>query len=172
MASSPDIYDVLIEELEKVDKLSQRLSITTSHQKQLQGEVEEVKEFVGFEDEAQSKNVIDKNKLPARLTPNERVRYENIGKQFTLGAGKEFQRIREKIKFSERMSTAKDNFEKGFDSIKKKVRQVKKGKGIWSKIFKVVAILGLLGYIFKEKIAKMFPESTNFLKNLVEKSYL
>lgn len=169
MASSPDIYDVLIEELEKVDKLSQRVSITTSHQKQLQGEVEEVKEFVGFEDEAQSKNVIDKNKLPARLTPNERVRYENIGKQFTLGAGKEFQRIREKIKFSERMSTSKDNFEKGFDSIKKKVRQVKKGKGIWSKIFKVVAILGLLGYIFKEKIAKMFPESTNFLKNLVEK---
>lgn len=132
-------------------------------------DVEEMKEFVGYEDDSQLKNVIDKKKLPARLTNNERIRYENIGKQFMLGAGKEFDRIRNKIKFGEMMSTTKDKFVKGFEKIKNKFTSTKKGSGLWSKIFKIIALLGILGYIFKDKIAKLLPNTTQFFSNLIDK---
>ena len=147
-----DMLDTLLVELEKVDKMDKKVIEVSSSQKNIQRDITEVKEFVGFDDSAQTKNIIDKDKLPARLTLNERVRYENIGKQFTLGASKEFQKIREKIKFSEKMSTAKDTFIKGFERMKKSMRHVKKSSGLWSKIFKIIGILGLLGYIFKDKI--------------------
>jgi hypothetical protein len=67
------------------------------------------------------------------------------------------------------MSTSKDTFLKGFEKIKSKVRGVKKGSGLWSKIFKVVAILGLLGYVFRDKLAKKFPKTTNFFKDIIKK---
>lgn len=164
-----DMLDTLLVELEKVDKMDKKVIEVSSSQKNIQRDITEVKEFVGFDDSAQTKNIIDKDKLPARLTLNERVRYENIGKQFTLGASKEFQKIREKIKFSEKMSTAKDTFIKGFERMKKSMRHVKKSSGLWSKIFKIIGILGLLGYIFKDKIAKHFPETSKFLENTIEK---
>lgn len=164
-----DMLDTLLIELEKVDKMDKKVIEVSSSQKNIQQDITEVKEFVGFDDSAQTKNIIDKDKLPARLTPNERVRYENIGKQFTLGASKEFQKIREKIKFSEKMSTAKDTFIKGFERMKKSMKHVKKSSGLWSKIFKIIGILGLLGYIFRDKIAKHFPETSKFLENTIEK---
>ena len=164
-----DMLDTLLIELEKVDKMDKKVIEVSSSQKSIQQDITEVKEFVGFDDSAQTKNIIDKDKLPARLTPNERVRYENIGKQFTLGASKEFQKIREKIKFSEKMSTAKDTFIKGFERMKKSMKHVKKSSGLWSKIFKIIGILGLLGYIFRDKIAKHFPETSKFLENTIEK---
>ena len=162
-----DMLDTLLIELEKVDKMDKKVIEVSSSQKNIQRDITEVKEFVGFDDSAQTKNIIDK--LPARLTPNERVRYENIGKQFTLGASKEFQKIREKIKFSEKMSTAKDTFIKGFERMKKSMKHVKKSSGLWSKIFKIIGILGLLGYIFRDKIAKHFPETSKILENTIEK---
>lgn len=164
-----DMLDTLLIELEKVDKMDKKVIEVSSSQKNIQQDITEVKEFVGFDDSVQTKNIIDKDKLPARLTPNERVRYENIGKQFTLGASKEFQKIREKIKFSEKMSTAKDTFIKGFERMKKSMKHVKKSSGLWSKIFKIIGILGLLGYIFRDKIAKHFPETSKFLENTIEK---
>ena len=164
-----DMLDTLLVELEKVDKMDKKVIEVSSSQKSIQQDITEVKEFVGFDDSAQTKNIIDKDKLPARLTPNERVRYENIGKQFTLGASKEFQKIREKIKFSEKMSTAKDTFIKGFERMKKSMKHVKKSSGLWSKIFKIIGLLGLLGYIFRDKIAKHFPETSKFLENTIEK---
>ena len=164
-----EMFETVMKELEKVGKLNSAVKNISNSQKSLRADVEEVKEFVGYEDEAQTKNVVDSKKLPARLNTQERTRYENIGKQFTLGAGKEFQKIREKIKFSDKMSTAKDTFVKGFEKIKSKMKGVKKGGGLWSKIFKVVAILGLLGLIFKDKIAKAFPDTTNFFKDIIDK---
>lgn len=164
-----EMFETVMKELEKVGKLNSAVKNISNSQKSLRADVEEVKEFVGYEDEAQTKNVVDSKKLPARLNTQERTRYENIGKQFTLGAGKEFQKIREKIKFSDKMSTAKDTFVKGFEKIKSKMKGVKKGSGLWSKIFKVVAILGLLGLIFKDKIAKAFPDTTNFFKDIIDK---
>lgn len=164
-----EMFEAVMKELERVGKLNSAVKNISNSQKSLRADVEEVKEFVGYEDEAQSKNVVDSKKLPARLNSKERTRYENIGKQFTLGASKEFQKIREKIKFSDKMSTAKDTFVKGFEKIKSKMKGVKKGSGLWSKIFKVVAILGLLGLIFKDKIAKAFPNTTKFFNGIIDK---
>lgn len=166
---NPEMFDTLLDELAKVDKLSANVNSVLKSQEQLTSDVEEMKEFVGYEDDSQLKNVIDKKKLPARLTNNERIRYENIGKQFMLGAGKEFDRIRNKIKFGEMMSTTKDKFIKGFEKVKSKVTSVKKGSGLWSKIFKIIALLGILGFIFKDKIAKLLPNTTQFFSNLIDK---
>lgn len=166
---NPEMFDTLLDELAKVDKLSAKVNSVSKSQEQLTSDVEEMKEFVGYEDDSQLKNVIDKKKLPARLTNNERIRYENIGKQFMLGAGKEFDRIRNKIKFGEMMSTTKDKFVKGFEKIKNKFTSTKKGSGLWSKIFKIIALLGILGYIFKDKIAKLLPNTTQFFSNLIDK---
>lgn len=166
---NPEMFDTLLDELAKVDKLSAKVNSVSKSQEQLTSDVEEMKEFVGYEDDSQLKNVIDKKKLPTRLTNNERIRYENIGKQFMLGAGKEFDRIRNKIKFGEMMSTTKDKFVKGFEKIKSKITSTKKGSGLWSKIFKIIALLGILGYIFKDKIAKLLPNTTQFFSNLIDK---
>lgn len=168
--ANSEIFDTLLYELEKVEKLNSKVKIVKSQQESLQEEVIDVKDFVGYDgDDIKSNNIIDKNKLPARLNTNERVRYENIGKQFTLGAGKEFQKIKDKIRFSEKMSTAKDTFMKGFEKIQRQVKGVKKGKGLWSKIFKIIALMGILGYIFRDKIAKSFPKTTDFFKTIIEK---
>ena len=164
-----EMFDTLLNELNKVEELSSTVRGVVSSQHKISGEVTEVKEFVGFDEDVQTKNVIDKNKLPAKLSTQERVRYENIGKQFTLGAGKEFQKIRDKIRFSEKMSTAKDTFIKGFEKIKSKVKSVKKSGGLWSKIFKIISLLGIIGLFFKDKLTTIFPKTTDFLKDMVEK---
>lgn len=165
-----EIFDTLLYELEKVEKLNSKVKTVKSQQESLREEVIDIKDFVGYDgDDIKSNNIIDKNKLPARLNTNERIRYENIGKQFTLGAGKEFQKIKDKIRFSEKMSTAKNTFMKGFEKIQRQVKGVKKGKGLWSKIFKIIALMGILGYIFREKIAKSFPKTTDIFKTIIEK---
>lgn len=162
------MYDYFLSELDKVSKIDVTVKSLKKEQKQLVVDVEEVKEFVGIEETEKQSNVIDKDKLPAVLTGNEKKRYENIGKQFVEGAGKEFIRIKNAIKFKNNMSTVRDTFLKGFDKIKSTVKTMNKKSGFWKKLLEVVALLTLVAYVFRDKIAKVMPNVGGKIKEVLE----
>lgn len=162
------MYDYFLSELDKVSKIDVTVKTLKKEQKQLVVDVEEVKEFVGIEETEKQSNVIDKDKLPAVLTGNEKKRYENIGKQFVEGAGKEFIRIKNAIKFKNNMSTVRDTFLKGFDKIKSTVKTMRKKSGFWKKLLEVVALLTIVAYVFRDKIAKVMPNVGGKIKEVLE----
>lgn len=162
------MYDYFLSELDKVSKIDVTVKSLKKEQKQLVVDVEEVKEFVGIEETEKQSNVIDKDKLPAVLTGNEKKRYENIGKQFVEGAGKEFIRIKNAIKFKNNMSTVRDTFLKGFDKIKSTVKTMRKKSGFWKKLLEVVALLTVVAYVFRDKIAKIMPNVGGKIKEVLE----
>ena len=102
------------------------------------------------------------------MTGNEKKRYENIGKQFVEGAGKEFIRIKNAIKFKNNMSTVRDTFLKGFDKIKSTVKTMRKKSGFWKKLLEVVALLTVVAYVFRDKIAKIMPNVGGKIKEVLE----
>lgn len=162
------MYDYFLSELDKVSKIDVTVKSLKKEQKQIVVDVEEVKEFVGIEETEKEANVIDKDKLPAVLTGNEKKRYENIGKQFVEGAGKEFIRIKNAIKFKNNMSTVRDTFLKGFDKIKSTVKTMRKKSGFWTKLLEVVALLTIVAYVFRDKIAKIMPNVGGKIKEVLE----
>ena len=162
------MYDYFLSELDKVSKIDVTVKSLKKEQKQLVVDVEEVKEFVGIEENEKDSNVIDKDKLPAVLTGNEKKRYENIGKQFVEGAGKEFIRIKNAIKFKSNMSTVRDSFLKGFDKIKSSVKTMTRKSGFWKKLLGIVSLLTIVAYVFRDKIAKMMPNVGGKIKEILE----
>lgn len=168
MAEDPtNNYDVFLAELERVSTLDAKVTSMKKSQNQILTEIEEVKEFVGIEESDNQRNVVGKDKLPTTLKANERKRYENIGKQFVEGAGREFERIRKAVKFRDAMRTTKDTFLKGIDKLKMTVKKASKKGGFWTNLLKIVGVLSLIAFIFKDKIAKALPN----LKENVEKVF-
>ena len=168
MAEDPtNNYDLFLAELERVSTLDAKVTSMKKSQNQILTEIEEVKEFVGIEESDNQRNVVGKDKLPITLKANERKRYENIGKQFVEGAGREFERIRKAVKFRDAMRTTKDTFLKGIDKLKMTVKKASKKGGFWTNLLKIVGVLSLIAFIFKDKIAKALPN----LKENVEKVF-
>lgn len=168
MAEDPtNNYDLFLAELERVSTLDAKVTSMKKSQNQILTEIEEVKEFVGIEESDNQRNVVGKDKLPTTLKANERKRYENIGKQFVEGAGREFERIRKAVKFRDAMRTTKDTFLKGIDKLKMTVKKASKKGGFWTNLLKIVGVLSLIAFIFKDKIAKALPN----LKENVEKVF-
>lgn len=168
MAEDPtNNYDLFLAELERVSTLDAKVTSMKKSQNQILTEIEEVKEFVGIEESDNQRNVVGKDKLPTTLKANERKRYENIGKQFVEGAGREFERIRKAVKFRDAMRTTKDTFLKGIDKLKMSVKKASKKGGFWTNLLKIVGVLSLIAFIFKDKIAKALPN----LKENVEKVF-
>ena len=168
MTQGEDIdYDIILDELikrkteeqnveirEKIDEHSEEIS-------QLQEQVEE---------DDTDENVIDEGKLSPILTSSERKRYQNIGKEFIDGAGKEFQSIIKASKFKSMMSTMKEKFSGKINLIKNTIKKVKRKSGFIEKLLKIIAILGTIAYLFKDKIIAALPEIKQFVTELYEKS--
>lgn len=168
MTQGEDIdYDIILDELikrkteeqnveirEKIDEHSEEIS-------QLQEQVEE---------DDTDENVIDEGKLSPILTSSERKRYQNIGKEFIDGAGKEFQSIIKASKFKSMMSTMREKFSGKINLIKNTIKKVKRKSGFIEKLLKIIAILGTIAYLFKDKIIAALPHIKEFANEIYEKS--
>lgn len=156
----------ILKELQKIDSLRKSVIENSFKIDNIEQEVDFIKKIQDIDDQSKSKsdkedNVIDDKKSQAVLSSNEKKRYQNIGEQFVKGAGKQFQKIKKAIQFKQKMKTSNDKF----------IQEVKKGKeiskkqteknGFWKKLLAVVAVLGVVAILFRDKIAKLLPDLSN-----------
>lgn len=163
--ATPENWDFVLEELKRVDTLQTKYSIMYGKVADVKQEVQLIKKVQGIdqdiESQADKKEQTIQNKLPAILTQNERRRYQNIGKEFVKGASEQFQNIKKAIKMKEDMSTQQKNFKKNIESTNQKIKDQVKASGrgsFWKKLFGVVAVLGVVAFLFRDKIAKIMPD--------------
>lgn len=156
-------FDGILQELNKISQIEIETKVVKSQVKDVEGEIVEIRQHVGLDEEESQKNVISDKDLPATLTVNERQRYINIGKNFVLGAGSEFQKIQKAIRFKESMKTTHNEFLDKIDKIKENVKRTKSSSGFWKTLLKVGALLGLIVYLWKTKIQENFPNVSKFV---------
>lgn len=156
-------FDGILQELNKISQIEIETKVVKSQVKDVEGEIVEIRQHVGLDEEESKKNVISDKDLPATLTVNERQRYINIGKNFVLGAGSEFQKIQKAIRFKESMKTSNNEFLDKIDKIKENVKKTKSSSGFWKTLLKVGALLGLIVYLWKTKIQENFPNVSKFV---------
>ena len=163
--ATPENWDFVLEELKRVDTLQTKYAIMYGKVADVTQEVQLIKKVQGIdqdiESQADKKEQTIQNKLPAILTQNERRRYQNIGKEFVKGASEQFQNIKKAIKMKEDMSTQQKNFKKNIESTNQKIKEQVKASGrgsFWKKLFGVVAVLGVVAFLFRDKIAKLMPD--------------
>lgn len=154
-------FENIFEELKKIQQLEEsdvQLRVMYGNQKD---EINQVKSELGL-DEGETvtnkKNVIGGQDAPSRLTSNERNRYKNIGRAFVEGASQSFKNIQKAIKFKENMSTIKNKFFSGIDKIKTGIKNAVGSGDFWKKLLKIIGLLGIIVYLYKEKFSKKFPE--------------
>ena len=87
------IFEGILSELNKISQIEIDTKVVKSQVEEVDGEIIKIREHVGIDEDDAQKNVIKDKDLPATLTVNEKQRYINIGKNFVLGAGAEFQKI-------------------------------------------------------------------------------
>ena len=97
-------YDSVILELQRIEelqetqeKLEKKISETVEEVDEMKSFTEKIEEAIGIDESDKKKNVIDGGKLSSTLTTSEKKRYENIGKEFVAGAGKELENVRSMI---------------------------------------------------------------------------
>lgn len=156
-------FDGILQELNKISQIEIETKVVKSQVKDVEGEIVEIRQHVGLDEDEKQKNVISDKDLPATLTVNEKQRYINIGKNFVLGAGSEFQKIQKAIRFKESMKTSKNEFLDKIDKIKENVKKTKSSSGFWKTLLKVGALLGLIVYLWKTKIQENFPNVSKFV---------
>lgn len=168
--SQDTVMAQVLQQLQKVQRLQNNVNNIYSITDGLSYDVEQIKK----EKEKQQSGEEDQNvipqKVPSVLTNNERKRYENIGKQFVEGAGKEFDRIKKAISLKDKMKTNNDKFVENVKKAKDTSKKVAKKSSFWKKFLAVIAIIGLVGLLFRDKIAKLLPDfsggNEGFLKGL------
>lgn len=147
-----------IEELEDSNKeILSQLKESKESQQKLEYANNSLMKTIGLEEDDKKKNVIDGDKLSSTLTTSEKKRYENIGKEFIAGAGKEFENIRKASKFKEMMSTVKKKFSVGAIEFKENLKKMKKKSGFLGKLLIIIGLLGTIVTLFKEKITAVLP---------------
>lgn len=158
-------FDGILQELNKISQIEIETKDVKSQVKDVEGEIVEIRQHVGLDEEESQKNVIKDKDLPATLTVNERQRYINIGKNFVLGAGAEFQKIQKAIRFKESMKTSNNEFLDKIDKIKENVKKTKSSSGFWKTLLKIGALLGLIVYLWKTKVQENFPNVASFVED-------
>lgn len=159
----------ILSELDKISQLQIETKVVKGQVKDVENNIVEIREHVGLDDNDAKKNIIGKDKLPTTLSINEKLRYINIGKNFVLGAGAEFQKIQKAIRFKEQMSTTKNEFLEKIDKIKDKVQKAKSSNGFWKTLLKVSLLLGTIVYLWKTKIQDNLPNLSNIVDDSVDK---
>lgn len=169
-----DFQNILAElkhakELEdQANQMQEQIDENTESIELLEEQTDEISEKAGLNED--DKSVIDKNKLPAALTSSEKKRYQNIGKAFIEGAGKEFKNILKASKFKSMMSTVKEKFTAGVQKVKKAIKKAKKAGGFLAKLLVIAGLLGAIFYLFKDKIINAFPNISEYIKGIFEKA--
>ncbi|MBO5827417.1 MAG: hypothetical protein J6R59_03000 [Paludibacteraceae bacterium] len=165
----------ILEELrraEEIDKqnaqIKEEIDEHSESIENLEEETDELAEKIGLDEN--EKSIIDKNQLKASLSSSEKKRYQNIGKEFIEGAGKEFKNILKASKFKSMMSTVKEKFTAGIKKVKSAIKKVKKASGFLGKLMLIVGLLGAIFYVFKDKIMNAVPNITGFIKDIFEKA--
>ena len=154
-------FENIFEELKKIQQLEEsdvQLRVMYGNQKD---EINQVKSELGLDEgetATNKKNVIGGQDAPSRLTSNERNRYKNIGRAFVEGASQSFKNIQKAIKFKENMSTIKNKFFSGIDKIKTGIKNAVGSGDFWKKLLKIIGLLGIIVYLYKEKFSKKFPD--------------
>lgn len=162
-------WDYFIQEIGKIQRIQSTINYTANQVSFIEQDVNKVKEFVDFQ-ESQKKQQIIQPKINSTLNVNEKKRYQNIGKQFVQGAGKEFEKVKKAIQFKDKMKTSpKDEFIKTVKKVKQGAKKTVKSGGFWKKLLGVIAILGLVALLFRDKIAKLLPDLSGVTDGIGEK---
>lgn len=166
-------FDGIILELQRIEKiessqeeLQNKLSKTNEKVQVIEDSIKEVGQSFGIEETSKKKNVIDGDKLSSTLTTSEKKRYENIGKEFIAGAGKEFENIRRASKFKEMMSTVKKKFTVGVIEFKERINKLKKKSGFIGKLLIIIGLLGTIVALFKDKITAVLPNLSDKISEI------
>lgn len=177
MAQDDLDFQSILEELRKADEIEKQnaqiqeeLEEHSASIDSLEDQTAELLEAAGLEEDDKERNVIGKDKLTATLTSSEKKRYQNIGKEFIDGAGKEFQRILKASKFKNMMSAVKEKFTAGIAKMKRAIKKAKKASGFLAKLLLIIGLLGGIFYLFKDKITSAIPNITQFVKDIFQKA--
>ena len=68
------------------------------------------------------------------------------------------------------MSTMREKFSGKINLIKNTIKKVKRKSGFIEKLLKIIAILGTIAYLFKDKIIAALPHIKEFANEIYEKS--
>lgn len=157
IASEDNVLDNIVEELQKIQRLQSTTDRLYNRVDGIQDTIDDIKQTTGIQQDQKQKNII-KDDISATLSNNERKRYQNIGKEFVQGAGKQFSRIKKAISFKEKMQTKKDWLKQKIQIVKQNTKKALKSGSFWKKFLAVIAILGVVGFLFRDKIAKLLPD--------------
>lgn len=169
--SQTENWDFVLEELQRIDSLNTKYSIVYGKVADVQQQVQLLKKVQGVQNlqqQANKQQQVIKSELSPTLTQKQRKRYQNIGKEFVKGAALQFQSIKKAIKMKQNMDTKKKDFMKSTQDMQDKVKKQVKGAsgGFWKKLLGIVAILGVVAYLFRDKIAKLIPDLSQTMKGL------
>lgn len=169
--SQTDNWDFVLEELQRIDSLDTKYAIVYGKVADVQNQVQLLKKVQGVQNlqqQANKQQQVIKSELSPTLTQKQRKRYQNIGKEFVKGAALQFQSIKKAIKMKQNMDTKKKDFMKSTQDMQDKVKKQVKGAsgGFWKKLLGIVAVLGVVAYLFRDKIAKLIPDLSETMKGL------
>lgn len=158
-----------IEELQQTqEKLEKKISETVEEVEKIKSSNEKVKEVIGVKESDKKKNVIDGDKLSSTLTTSEKKRYENIGKEFVAGAGKELENVRKAVQFKDAMSTVRNKFAEGVVKFKEGLKKARKSGSFFGKLMVIIGLLGTIAYLFRDKILSVFPNIGEHITNIFD----
>lgn len=156
--------DVLLE-LQKITKLEQQTQDLSSQTQTLQQQMSQVNTILQENNLIKDdfSNVIDtKNKPKEALTAVEKKRFQIIGQEFIKGAEPFLKQIKKAEQLKQKMSTKvnpftkklKDFLKQGAQRLKSKVKS--KFGGAMKKFGLAILAIGVVLYLFKDKIASIF----------------
>ena len=168
-------YDSVILELQRIEelqetqeKLEKKISETVEEVDEMKSFTEKIEEAIGIDESDKKKNVIDGGKLSSTLTTSEKKRYENIGKEFVAGAGKELENVRKAVQFKDAMSTVRNKFAEGVVKFKEGLKKARKSGSFFGKLMVIIGLLGTIVYLFKDKILSAFPNIGEHITNIFD----
>lgn len=168
-------FNTIIWELQRIEDLQQKqeeiqeeLYETTEEVEEVKVSTEDVEKVIGIKESDKKKNVIDGDKLSTTLTTSEKKRYENIGKEFVAGAGKELENVRKAVQFKDAMSTVRNKFSEGVSKFKEGLKKAQKAGSFFGKLMIIIGLLGTIVMLFKDKILNAFPNLGETIQNIFD----
>lgn len=168
-------FETIIWELQRIEDIQQKqeeiqeeLSETTEEVEEVKVSTEDVEKVIGIKESDKKKNVIDGDKLSTTLTTSEKKRYENIGKEFVAGAGKELENVRKAVQFKDAMSTVRNKFSEGVSKFKEGLKKAQKAGSFFGKLMIIIGLLGTIVMLFKDKILSAFPNLGKTVQDMFE----
>lgn len=159
------IPDSVLQELEKISKLEKNDDLLFERTAVMYGDISDIKQTLSdndIVDQGDEKNVINKSKTKSYLTSVEKKRYAAIGQQFSKGIAPYLKQIKKAQQMKQKMSTKQNPWMKKLKGFLKSSAQnlknkVKSGfKSLLKKLWNAVLVLGVVMFIFKDKLEKVF----------------